>query len=187
MTEAAGFAAYHVLMWRKGRVPRLGIPLVASWSVWGSDVQLGRWVQYDGDVLRSRYRERWQKELSGVLELPFLEVLGEGRDGQREVLAGRTGASLAGSEGTRIVPRPGRPAGSGLGVYVRHLRDNDGLEYVDILPKVLASGDARFVAQVEAWGEADVGRLAGLRRLYAGSRTAHDAACPKCKRRTMAD
>jgi hypothetical protein len=177
VTAATDFKSYHVLLWRKAQLVGTKIPISSALEIWGSPVHVARWAAYDGDVLRSVYRERWANELEAVLKLGAVEVIGEDARGVRYALKTRgEGVSAATHE-----PRPGAPSGrrkgSGLGVYVRHLRDIEELEYPDILQVVLAGGNARFIAQVKAWGEYDLDRLSGLRNVYADAAEAHEKAC----------
>ena len=113
-----------------------------------------------------------------MLGLAAVEVVGEDGRGARHVLNGRGEGRRAVDDSTRRGAAPGRRKGSGLGVYVRHLRDLEKLDYEDILQTVLAAGNARFIAQVRGWGEFDIVRLNGLRSVYADAAEAHETACP---------
>jgi hypothetical protein len=172
-------------MWRKGRLPVLGTGVWSSWSVWGSEVYLGRLAKFDGHVLRAVYGARWPTELNSVLRLPFLEVCGVNVDGAKHGLSGREeligdGEGSAGLS-SRAVSRRGRPPGSGLNAYVVHLRDHEGArDYGDVLQAVVASG--KWQATVEAWGDFEVEQRRRLRSAYKSGRAANNRVCSYCER-----
>jgi len=189
MTSVEHYKRYHVLLWRKARLRGTSIGVFSSVDVWGSEVRLGQWLTFDGAVLRSIHGERWPTVLQAVLEMESVRVEGEDASGSRTSLS-QSGLADDGTDDpakATVGRRPGRRRGTGLGVYVRHLRDVDDLDYPDVLQAVLASGNARYLKQVQAWGPHDIDRLDGLRGLYGDSRDVHESSCLTCRAGAMPD
>jgi hypothetical protein len=200
VTTTTDFDTYRVLMWRRGRLVGTRVPITASLFVWESTVRLGEWSEFDGLVLRSIYGEKWSKELNIVLKTPSLHVIGRTAEGGETVLSPRGDVPIEAASGDGELeldeeddesddggdsaesasPDKRSYRGRGLNVYVRHLRDVEGLQYPAILQAVLAGNSPRFVRRLKARGDDDVDRLNALRELYAGARAekSHLEACP---------
>lgn len=172
-------------MRRRGRLK--GVPLgFTSFAVWGSDVHLGRWADYDGDTLRDVYGTKWHAALDDVIERGFLAVRG--------VRAGGTSAILAdGMKGDTSSPNaapPGRRLGSGVDTLIRHLHTIERVDdYEDVVRLILTDGPAWAKEAIRAWlpkgaksmTGADLKALsARARRVNSSGKGAHDANCPYC-------
>lgn len=192
MTNDAAFERYHVLLLRRQpvNVPvlgRIGIfetyPVFSVWPIEGisSDVKVGRWRHFEGDVLRAHFGERWPKVLADELtpeRQAFLRIDGEDASGQRYRLPCAVPEVLTSEVPAR---RGGRRAGSGMGVLVRHLREVEGIEdYHAILTLCERCGLAWVREALEASGTLPADRVAMLRKAFSNGKRMHQVSCPYC-------
>lgn len=185
MTERYGYVSYRVLMRRKGRLLGVRIPF-STFDVWGSEVHLGRWAEYDGETLREMFGAKWNAELDDIVGRGFLAVRGaRARGGWVELSDGKGEISI------RAATRRGRRGGSGLDTLIRHLHTEEHVQdYEDVVRLILSNGPAWALKEVRGWLPKGVTSVSGeqmktltvrARGANSSGKRAHDAHCPYCQ------
>jgi hypothetical protein len=177
VTELTEFRRYHVLMRQRGKLGFLPWPKISFFPVWGTRLEVGRWAVFEREALNAAYGEKWREDLDRILGKGLFLVEGEDERGKRQQLP----VDEASAHTESVDPNPpGRPGGSGLNIWVYHLRTVAKIGYEEILKRAEGSDDPKWAAQLEAWGAARVSRLAGLRRMNADGRRPHAKWCADC-------
>jgi hypothetical protein len=175
VTALTEFRRYHVLMRHRGKLGFLPWPKISFFPMWGTRIEVGRWVVFEREALKAAFNDKWTDDLIRVIERGLFVVDGEDERGKRHRL---TPTDAHATPEVEEASSPGRPGGSGLNVRVYHLRTVMRLEYDDILDRL--EGDPQWLTQLEAWGQVRQSRLAGLRRMNADGREPHAKWCLPC-------
>ena len=176
---------------------RLRRPVIwlLPWRMWMKWVRVARWTPYSRRWLIRRAEEQfWPVECRGAALNPRFEIEGrDGKEGEWEPVSEWRRAELRRAEdiASALKPRgtgevdferekPGRRAGSGMGILVRHIRDEEKLtSYDEVLLALRESGLASVAEALRHWGDEARSKL---RELYADSGQAHKKSCPYCER-----
>lgn len=180
--EPTEFVRYRVLMERPGRLPVVGAGFnrYPLWGVFrGTEIEVGLWAEFEGDVLRARFGTKWPDVLASELGKAFLRIVGEDDQGRRFDLSPSRRA--AASDQTPAARR----LGSGMGTLVRHLVEVERItRYEDVL-LLLERSDLPWVQEwLGELGLEAQNRSTQRRRLSKAAFQAeksHAIACPYCR------
>jgi len=183
--EASEYKYYTVRL----RRPLLGLLPGRLWAKWVTHLD---YTDYTRNWLVQHFGDQWPRKLLDARHSEAFEIHGrDSKEAEWEPLSGwlirhenrlNMMARWWGVESEAEAPRrqPGRPAGSGIGVLVRHLRDVEGLtNYDELLVALRECGLESVVETVDGWGKDARSKLP---KVYAENVKRHKERCPYCKR-----
>ena len=173
---------------------RQPLPLYLPRRLWGKWVRVVQWTEYEREWLVKKFEEQfWAVECRGAALNQRFEIEGRDReDDDWEAVSEWRRAELRQAEDVATALRsekggevaawergqPGRPAGLGVGVLVRHIRDVEGIKNYDLVLSVLdVSGIGGVQSWLQHWGVEARRRIV---ELNAENIKAHESSCAYC-------